>query len=153
MVYGFDDFRRDVVTRVRLLNRRLPPDGVWPAVLLLDAPDGLQARAFDVGPDARSRDELAERLPAELAEARARRFALVLSGWRSIGDERQECLLVIVAERGRAEVLLAPIYRGEDAPALGVFSTGAYGRGARRVAGRLVEPLLAAVGARPPLRH
>jgi hypothetical protein len=145
--YSFENFRMDVLARIRLLNRSLSePDDIWPGVLLLDVPDGLSAQAFDLG-SAAGRHELSERqLPGLIRESRARRFCWVMPAFRDAGGLRQECLLVVIGERGRVEAALAEIHRASNAaPRLGRFSFGPFGAGARRVSGPFVDQLLAAL--------
>jgi hypothetical protein len=148
-VYSFDDFRLDVKWRVRLLNNRLgDPEATWPGVLLLDAAGGLSADAYDlVGIARRELDDLAERrLPMEIRRQQARRFCWVMPVYREVGSERQECLLLVFGERGRIAASLAVVSRdGRNGPRLGRFSDGPFGGGARRVSGRFVEPLAAAL--------
>jgi hypothetical protein len=142
--YSFEDFRADAKWRVRALNRQLRrSDAVWPGVLILDTPTGLSARAFELGSE-RERDRLAtELLPEEILMQRARRFCWVMPALR---DGNDECLLLVFGERGRVEASLASVIRGREMPPrLGRYQDGAFLAGARRVSGRFVEPLAAAL--------
>lgn len=144
--YRFEDFRRDVLWRVRILNRTLQtPEDSWPGVLILDVKEGLSATAFDLAPELRTR--LVERLlPEAIRASRARRFAWVMPGLRRVGDVNQECLLLVIGERGRVEATLADIIRHADGPPrLGRYRDGPFGSGARRVSGRFVDALLSAM--------
>jgi hypothetical protein len=146
-VYSFENFRDDVKWRVRELNRRLDdPAVIWPGVLILDTPAGLSAAAFEIG-DSAERRRLAEiTLPGEIRRQSARRFCWVMPAERQMGGGREECLLLVIGERGRVEAALARIIRGLNAPPrLGPFVDGPFGAGTRRVSGRFVEPLLEAL--------
>lgn len=147
MHYAFASFRTDVQARVRLLNRRLTdPAAVWPFVLLLDVADGLSAEAFELG-DVREREHLAQAvLPKVIRESGARRFCWVMPVFREVRSLRQECLLLVIGERGHVEAALAEVVRSPGKPpGLGRFSYGPYGAGSRRVSGRFVEHLLSAL--------
>jgi hypothetical protein len=149
MGYDFDRFRDDLLWRIPYLNARLEdPLAEWPGVLILDTPTGLSAEAFDLG-DATARDRLArELLPSRIADQRARRFAWLMPAWRRVGETDEECLLLVVGERGRVEAALARVVRVDgQRPRLSRFSFGPFGPGARRVSGRFVEPLEAALSA------
>ncbi len=142
--YSFEDFRADVKWRVRALNKQLRrSDAVWPGVLILDTPQGLSARAFEIGSE-RERDRLArEVLPEQIVIEEARRFCWVMPALR---DGGKECLLLVFGERGRVEASVAAVIRAREMPPrLGRYQDGAFQAGARRVSGRFVEPLVAAL--------
>jgi hypothetical protein len=144
--YTFEAFRADIKARVRMLNDRLEhPAATWPGVLFLDVTGGLTAHAYELGATADERERLAnETLPAEIGARRARRFCWAMPAWRD--DGRRECLLLVFGEPGVLEATLADVWRdGRVGPRLGPFRDGAYGGGARRVSGRFVEPLAAAI--------
>ena len=114
-MYSFEDFSRDVKSRVRLLNRRLErADATWPGVLILDCPNGLSADAFELSDDPAARDELVSVLTQEIRRSYARRFCWVMPVWR--GDPLRESLLLAIGERNRVEVALADIYRSPTRP-------------------------------------
>jgi hypothetical protein len=146
-VYSFDDFVRDVEWRVRRLGRTVEdPDFTWPGVLILDVAGGLSAEAFVIGATAEEREILIDELLVVIGVSQARRFAWVMPCLREVNGVNVECLLLIVAERGRTTAVLGDIRReGGRAPRLGPFMRGPFGGGARRVAGRFIEPLLAAL--------
>jgi hypothetical protein len=146
-MYSFDDFRDDVKWRVRELNHRLDdPEAPWPGTLILDTPEGLSAAAFEIG-DSAERQHLAEvTLPREIRRQRARRFCWVMPAERQTANGREECLLLVIGERGRIAAALARVIRSVDAPPrLGPLVDGPFGAGSRRVSGRFVDPLLAAL--------
>jgi len=142
--YSYADFVRDVEWRLRRLSQTVvDPDFVWPGVLVLDVKDGLSAEAFTIGTTLAERDSLSADLVATIRRSRARRFAWVMPCLREIEGTRSEWLLLVVAERGRAEAGVAELVRRHGgAPRLGPFEFGPFGRGARRISGRLVDPLL-----------
>jgi hypothetical protein len=154
-LYTFEAFRDDAKARVRLLHARLDePDASWPGVLLLDIPHGgLSAEAFEIaGISELAKRRLAtEQLPAAIRDEGARRFCWVMPVWRRVADQPpQECLLLVLGERGRCEVVVAEVRRRPDLPpALGPWNAGPFGTAARRVAGIFVEPLLAALEPSP----
>jgi hypothetical protein len=142
-VYDFDDFREDVLWRVRHLNRRLADAGaIWPGVLILDESHGLSAEAFELSDGAYVTRLLARRI----RKSGARRFCWVMPAWRSTENGREEVLLLVIGERNHVEVVFAPVVRrAGERPRLGRFNSGAFGRGSRRASGRYVDALLAAL--------
>lgn len=145
--YTFESFVDDVEWRVRALAWSVAePDFQWPGLLILDVAAGLDAEAFAIGKTPEERDQLVRELVANIRGSRARRFAWVMPCLRRDGKRTVECLLVVCGERGRVEALLAQVVRlPGKAPRLSRFSRGAFGSGARRVSGRFVEPLQAAL--------
>lgn len=143
-LYSYADFVRDVEWRLRLLSRTVTdPNFVWPGLLVLDVKDGLSAEAFTIGTTLAQRDRLARELVATIRKSQARRFAWAMPCLREVEGASRECLLLIVAERRRAEAAVADFTRSPgEAPRLGHFKHGPFGGGARRISGRLVEPLL-----------
>lgn len=145
--YTFERWVNDVKVRVRMLSWRVSdPNFGWPGLLLLDVPEGISAEAFELG-DSVEREHLGNHvLPERIRASRARRFCWVMPVRRESGGKQDECLLLVIGERGRVTASLCVIERSQtEPPRLGPFSDGAFGAGARRVSGRFVEPLLAAL--------
>jgi hypothetical protein len=145
--YSFADFIRDVEWRMRRLARSVTePDFVWPGVLILDVEDGLSAESFVIGETGPELEHLIGVLVETIRCTRARRFAWVMPCLREERGVRIECLLLVFAERGRAEAALGDLLRRAGvAPRLGPFKHGPFGAGARRISGRFVEPLFEAL--------
>lgn len=145
-VYGFVEFVRDVEWRLQMLAETVSePDFDWPGVLILDVAAGLSVTAFPIGATAAERERLVTELVVLIGEADARRFAWAMPCLRDEGGHYRECLLLVCAERGRVEAALAEVRPESRAPRLGPFRHGPFGSGARRISGRFVEPLVAAL--------
>jgi len=145
-VYGFIDFVRDAEWRLQKLAETVgEPEFAWPGVLILDVAAGLSVATFPIGATAAARERLVAELVALIGEAGARRFAWAMPCLRDEGGHYGECLLLVCGERGCVVAALAEIRREGRAPRLGPFRHGPFGSGARRISGRFVEPLLAAL--------
>jgi len=144
-VYSFTDFSAEVEWRVARLARLRERDDLWPGLLILDVAAGLSAEAFPIGHTQHERARLVSELVTKIRAAHPRRLAWVMPCQRELEGRLGDCLLLLIAERGRVEAALADFRRTDGAPRLGPFNWGPFGSGARRVAGAFVEPLLAAL--------
>jgi hypothetical protein len=124
------------------------PEATWPGVLFLEVPErGLVIG--DMRPLARF-DELDKQhlaatiLPERIRRSRADRFAWVMPAWRHDADPPAECLVLVVGEPRRREVVIADVLRGDGQPRLGPWSEPM-----DRADGLFVEPLCRALLAKP----
>ncbi len=154
--YTFESFRRDIEDRVRRLNGQFEdPEATWPGVLFLDVPRGLAAEAFSLAgmtPD--EKDDLASRTLPELIVTRcARRVCWLMPAWRELADERrEECLILVFAERGRSQIVATAVIRSADRPPrLGAWERSAVSP--EVASGLFVESLIKAVSSVPPWNY
>ena len=150
--YTFEAFRRDIEDRVRAFNAQFKdPDDDWPGVLFLDVREGLAAETFSVaGMTPEDKTELASRtLPELIVRRAARRVCWLMPAWRERDGHREECLVLVFAERGRSQIVVAAVFRsGDRPPRLGYWERSRVGEGVAR--GLFVDALVMAVSAVPP---
>jgi hypothetical protein len=128
------------------------PEATWPGVLFLEVPEqGLVIG--EMRPLARF-DELDKQhlaatiLPERIRRSRADRFGWVMPAWRNDADPPVECLVLVVGEPYRREVVIADVLRGDGQPRLGPWSAPE-----GKVDGLFVEPLCRALLAKPRSRR
>lgn len=150
--YTFEAFRRDIEERVRALNARFrDPDADWPGVLFLDVREGLAAETFSLaGMTPEEKNVLASRtLPELIVRRGARRVCWLMPAWRQHDGDREECLVLIFAERGRSQIVVAAVFRSDHLPPrLGYWERSGVGEDV--ASGLFVEALVMAVSAVPP---
>jgi hypothetical protein len=155
IAYSFEAFREDIKDRVLRLNALLKEaDAVWPGVLFLDVPTGLDAEAFELaGISAAKKEQLAlHELPELLVARGARRFCWLMPAWRLLANgARQECLVLVFGERGRCEVAVTSVFRRPGiSPRLGRWEHTPCGAGTDGANGLFVDPMMEAIASVPP---
>jgi hypothetical protein len=144
----FEQFRDAVLAAVERICAAFDPEEGWPGVLFLEVP----RRGLVIGEicdfqtlSAAKTDDLATRiLPSHIRASRAERFAWLMPGV-SRGKSPQECLFLLLAERGRREGLVVEVIRGDGPPVLGEMSSPA-----SHIDGLFVDPLCKALLAPRP---
>jgi hypothetical protein len=124
------------------------PESTWPGVLFLEVPlQGLvvgEMRSLAGLSEFDKRDLAARVLPTRIRTSRADRFAWVMPAWRADSDGVSECLVILLAEPGHREALVADIIRGDGPPLLSEWTEPSY-----NVAGLFADPLCRPLLAKP----
>jgi hypothetical protein len=94
------------------------PDADWPGTLFLDSPLGVTLRLFNVaGITEVEKQKLATvTLPEVVREEAARRFCWLMPGWRHDVEPPAECLVLVFADKQRAESVIADVIRSRSRP-------------------------------------
>lgn len=142
----YEVLRERLLTVVRQMHEEAitGPHEDWPGMLFVGDDDGLEIAAVYplAGIDEAEKEHLARvLLPGHIRDGGGWMFAWVAPGL--VGDDPDdECLMLIVGERGRQEAFVAPLARGSSAPQLGDW------KGPAQASGLFVEPLAEAVAER-----
>ena len=134
-------FRRDTLAKVRQVGRRLPPDGDWTAMLLLDTPS-----SYDIiplaGMDGHEALPTVSALIVEQKAIRAARIQMANQRHALTGEDMGEIVQVFIADASTLEVWRAYVTRHAAAPPeLGPWEK------LERVQGPFADTLVAAMAA------